>query len=81
VIERERAVGLEKVKADGKPQHLWDRIVDGMLKKFYEENTLLEQEFVKDPAKGKVKDVVQEVAAATGENIVVRRFVRYALGE
>lgn len=81
VIERERAVALEKVKADGKPEKMRDRIVDGMMNKFFQENTLLEQEWVKDPTKGKVKDVIQTVAAATGENIVVRRFTRYALGE
>jgi elongation factor Ts len=81
VIERERAVALEKVKNDGKPEKMWDKIVDGMMKKYFQENTLLEQDWVKDPDRGKVKDVIQSVAVSTGENIVVRRFVRYALGE
>jgi elongation factor Ts len=80
VVERERKVGLEKVKADGKPENLHEKIVDGMLKKFYQESTLLEQPFVRDDSK-KVRDLVSEAAAATGENIVVRRFVRFALGE
>jgi elongation factor Ts len=80
VVARERMVALEKVKADGKPENLHEKIVDGMLKRFYQESALLEQAFVRDDSK-KVKDLVSEAAAATGENIVVRRFVRYALGE
>jgi elongation factor Ts len=80
VIEKERAVSLEKVKNDGKPAHLHEKIVDGMIRKFYQEHALLDQAFVKDPDR-KIRDVVQDVAASTGENIVVRRFVRYALGE
>lgn len=81
LVERERAVALEKVKTDGKPEKMWDKIVDGMIRKYFQESTLLEQDWVKDPERGKVKDVVQSVAASTGENIVVRRFMRYALGE
>jgi len=81
VIARERAVYREKIKADGKPEQLWDRIAEGMLKKFYQESTLLEQSWVREPDRGTVKDVIQSVAAATGENIVVRRFVRYAIGD
>lgn len=80
VIERERAVATEKVKAEGKPEKLWDKIVDGMLKKFYKDNTLMDQAWVRDPDKT-IAQLVQEAAAKTGENIVVRRFVRYALGE
>lgn len=80
VVERERAVYLEQVKNEGKPEKMWDKIVDGKLNKFYKESTLLEQPFVKDPDKT-VKELITEVAAKTGENIVVRRFVRFALGE
>ncbi len=80
VIERERAVALDKVRNDGKPEHLWEKIVDGMMKKFYQENTLLEQSFVVNPDIT-VHQRVQEVAVTTGENIVVRRFMRYAIGE
>ena len=80
VVERERGVYLEQVKNEGKPEKMWDKIVEGKLNKFYKENTLLEQPFVKDPDKT-VKELVTEVAAKTGENIVVRRFVRFALGE
>jgi|SRR5688572_25630372 elongation factor Ts len=80
VIERERGVYAEQVKNEGKPEKMWDKIVEGKLNKFYKESTLLEQPFVKDPDRT-VKELITEVAAKTGENIVVRRFVRYALGE
>jgi elongation factor Ts len=80
VVERERAIYAEQVKAEGKPEKMWDKIVEGKLNKFYKESTLLEQPFVKDPDKT-IKDLITEVAAKTGENIVVRRFVRFALGE
>jgi elongation factor Ts len=80
VVERERGVYLEQVKQEGKPEKMWDKIVEGKLNKFYKESTLLEQPFVKDPDRT-VKELITEVAAKTGENIVVRRFVRYALGE
>jgi elongation factor Ts len=80
VLERERAVAVEKVKAEGKPEHLWEKIADGVLKKFHKENALLEQPFVINPEIS-VRDRIQETIAQTGENIVVRRFVRYALGE
>lgn len=80
VVERERAVYREQAKNEGKPEHLWDKIVEGKLKKFFQENALMEQAFVKDPDKT-IQQLVTEVSARTGENIVVRRFVRYALGE
>ena len=80
LVERERGVYLEQVKNEGKPEKMWDKIVEGKLNKFYKESTLLEQPFVKDPDKT-VKELITEVAAKTGENIVVRRFVRFALGE
>jgi elongation factor Ts len=80
VVERERGVYREQVKQEGKPEKMWDKIVEGKLNKFYKESTLLEQPFVKDPDKS-VKELITEVAAKTGENIVIRRFVRFALGE
>ena len=80
VVERERSVFREQVRNEGKPKNLWDKIVEGKLKKFYQESTLLQQPFVKDTDKT-VGELVAEVAARTGENVVVRRFVRYALGE
>jgi len=80
VVERERSVFREQVRNEDKPKNLWDKIVEGKLKKFYQESTLLQQPFVKDTDKT-VGELVAEVAARTGENVVVRRFVRYALGE
>ncbi|HUF49430.1 MAG TPA: translation elongation factor Ts [Longimicrobiales bacterium] len=82
VVERERAVYLEQVRNEGKPANMHDKIVEGKLRRFYQESALLDQVFVKDPAgKQTVRQLVQEVSSKTGENVVVRRFVRYMLGE
>jgi elongation factor Ts len=80
VVERERAVYREQVKGEGKPEHLWDKITDGRMKKFYQERTLLEQPFVKNPDIS-IKQLIQEATAKTGENIVIRRFARFAVGD
>jgi elongation factor Ts len=80
VVERERAVYREQVKNEGKPENLWDKIVEGKVKKFFQDNTLLDQPFIKEPDKS-VSQLIAEVSSKTGENIVVRRFARYALGE
>ena len=70
----------EKAKAEGKPEKMLDNIVDGMLKKHFAERCLLEQPFVKNP--GQTVDLyVKENIAKLGENIIVRRFSRIALGE
>lgn len=79
-VERERQVYLEKVKNEGKPEHIHDKIVQGMLGKFFKENALLDQPFVKDPDKT-VGALVTEVSAKTGEKIEVARFARFAIGE
>ncbi len=82
LVERERAVYREQVKNEGKPEAMWDKIVEGKVRKFFKESTLMEQVFVKDPnQKQTIRELVQEAAGKTGENIVVRRFVRYVLGE
>lgn len=65
---------------EGKPENIIEKIVQGRLAKFYEEVVLLEQPFVKDDKK-KVKDLITETISSTGENIIVRRFARYELGE
>jgi elongation factor Ts len=70
----------EKVKSEGKPENMVPQIVEGMLKKHFAEKALLEQPFVKNPDQT-VGDVVKEANAKLGENIVVRRFSRMALGE
>lgn len=80
VLEREKQIFQAQAAESGKPEKVWDKIVEGKLKKFYEERVLLEQPFVKDD-KQKVGEYVKAVSGKTGENIVVRRFVRYALGD
>jgi len=78
VVERERAIFAEQVK--DKPENIIERIVDGKMKKFYEEQCLLDQDFVKDPDR-KVGELVKELSGKVGENITVRRFARFAVGE
>ena len=80
VLEREREVYRAQMKDSGKPEHIIDRIVEGKLQKFYTEVCLLEQPFIKDDDLT-VKDLIAQTIARTGENIRVRRFVRYELGE
>jgi len=70
----------EKVKAEGKPENIAAQIVEGMLKKHFAERCLMEQPFIKNPDQT-VGDYVKEHIAKLGENIVVRRFSRMALGE
>ena len=79
-LERERAIFREQALASGKPEAVVDRIVAGKLEKYYAEYVLLEQPFVKDTDKT-VGQLVQERIAKIGENIVVRRFARFRLGE
>ena len=80
VLESERKTAAEKARADGKPEQVIDRIVDGQLAGFYKEYVLLEQDYIREP-KRTVGDLVSEVAAKVGENVIVRRFARYLLGE
>lgn len=79
-VERERAVYREQMRESGKPEKIWDKIVEGKLEKFFQETALLEQPFVKDPDIT-VGQLVTQAGAKMGENIVVRRFTRFALGE
>lgn len=80
VVEAQRAAFRAEAAATGKPETVLDRIVQGKLDKFYDEACLLRQPFVKDD-KVKVGDLITQAIAKIGENIVVRRFVRYELGE
>ena len=80
VIERERAVYLEQVKEEGKPEHIAERIIEGKLQKFFKESALLAQPFVKDPDKT-IEQLITEVSSKTGEKIEVARFVRFKVGE
>ncbi len=78
--DKVKAEFTEKVKAEGKPEKMVPQIVDGMLKKHFAEKCLLDQPFIKDPDQT-VGQLVKERIAILGENIVVRRFSRMALGE
>lgn len=79
-IESERRIFIEQVKQEGKPEHMIDKIVEGKIQAFYKDVALLHQAWVREPKKT-VGDLVKETSAKTGENIQVRRFVRYQLGE
>ena len=79
-VERERAIYLEQAKNEGKPEHIAEKIVDGRMEKFYQENCLMEQVFVKNPDQT-IGELVTEITAKIGEKITVRRFERFVLGE
>src|SRR6185436_5004089 len=83
-LEKERVILMEQLKNDpknaGKPDEVLSKIIEGRLNKFYEENVLVDQPFVKDPAKT-IGELVTEKTAKTGERIAVRRFTRYKMGE
>ena len=82
VVAREKAIYRAQAQEAGKPEKIWDKIVEGKLEKFYAETCLMEQVFVKDPeGKQTVGDLVKEKIAKIGENIVVRRFARFQVGE
>ncbi|MDI6799296.1 MAG: translation elongation factor Ts [Actinomycetota bacterium] len=80
VIEREGAIFKEQALAEGKPEKIVDRIIEGKMDKFFEANCLMEQPFVKNPDIN-IAEYLSEMVAKIGENIVIRRFVRFALGE
>src|SRR6266581_1957898 len=79
VVQRERKVYEAQVAEQKKPEHIRGKIVDGMMKRFYEDHVLLEQKFVKDDTRS-VGELVKELSGKTGENVQVRRFVRFELG-
>jgi elongation factor Ts len=79
-LEREREIYRRQALDSGKPEKVIDKIVEGKMERFYSEVCLLEQAFIKDPDQ-KVKDLIKETVTRLGENIQVRRFVRYHLGE
>lgn len=83
-VDKEREILREKALAEGKPEKIVDRIVDGQIGKFYSERVLLEQVFVKndaDNSKRTVEELQKELIAKIGENIQIRRFARFELGE
>lgn len=79
-LERERTVYRVQAEESGKPAKVIEKIVAGKVEKFYGENCLLEQAFIRDPGKT-VQDVVNDAVSRTGENIVVHRFSRFQIGE
>jgi len=80
VVEEERRIYRTQALEEGKPENVVDRIVQGKLEKFFQSVCLLEQPFVKDEDRT-VEQILKEHTALLGENIVIRRFVRYELGE
>jgi elongation factor Ts len=80
ILEKEKDIYATQAKVSGKPENVIDKIVEGKLKKFFSEACLLEQPFVKD-TEITVNDLLNDMIAKTGENIVIRRFVRFLLGE
>jgi len=79
VLDAERKIYREQALEDGKPENIVDKIVEGRIKKFLKESTLLDQEYIRDPDKT-IQDILNETIAKLGENIVIRRFVRFELG-
>ncbi len=80
LLAEEREIAREQAKKSGKPEKILDRIVEGKMEKFYSENVLLEQPFVKDPEKT-VGQLITEAIGRIGENIRLRRFARFVLGD
>ena len=80
VLEKEKEILKAQVINEGKPAAIADKIVEGKINKYYEENCLLEQKFVKDPEKT-IGQLIIEATAQIGEKIAVRRFTRYEMGE
>ncbi len=80
MVEKEKEIYREQVRGAGKPENVVEKIVGGKLDKFYSEICLLEQPYIKEPQKN-VETIVKETIAKLGENITVKRFIRYRLGE
>ena len=80
IIEKEGEIAREAALAEGKPEHIAEKIAEGKLEKFFKEVCLLEQPYIKDDKKT-VEELIKEYIAKIGENIQVRRFTRYELGE
>ena len=79
-VEHEKNVLTEQARGENKPEHIIEKMVEGRLEKFYEEICLLDQDFIKDSDK-KIRDILNDLIAKIGENIKIRRFVRFEVGE
>ena len=80
IVDKEKEIYAEQAQKSGKPENIVEKMVEGRLKKFYQENVLLEQNFVKDPSKT-ITDLITEKVSVLGENIVVTNFSRFQVGE
>ncbi len=80
VISREKEIYADQAKTSGKPQNIIEKMVDGRMNKFFQENCLMEQAYIKDSEK-KVSELLTESIATLGENITISRYVRFAVGE
>jgi len=80
IVAEKRAAAAELAAAEGKPENIIERIVDGRMAKFFDETCLLRQEYIRDDSKT-VEDLLKEKIVSTGERIVIRRFARWELGE
>ncbi len=80
MVVKEKEIYLEQAKQSGKPEKIWEKMVEGRLEKYYKEICLLEQPYIKDPSIS-VSDYIAQMVARVRENITIRRFTRYAVGE
>ena len=80
IIYKEKDIYTEQAKSSGKPDNIIEKMVEGRLSKFYQENCLMEQSYIKDSEK-KINDLVTEAIATLGENITINRYTRFAVGE
>ena len=80
IVDREKEIYTEQAKSEGKPDKIIEKMVNGRLSKFFQETCLLEQTFIKDREK-RISDLITESISKLGENITIRRFIRYAIGE
>ena len=80
ILNREKAIFLDQAKESGKPDNIIEKMVEGKVEKFYAESCLIEQQYIKDSER-KVSDLLTESVSTLGENIVINRFIRYAIGE
>ncbi len=82
VIEAEKEIYKAQLKEEGKPEKVWDKIIEGKLEKFYSQVCLYDQIYMRDTTgKETIKDLITNTIAKTGENMVIRRFARFKLGE
>ena len=79
-LDREKEIYRSQLREEGKPEKIWDKIIEGKLKKYYEDVCLTEQKFIKN-TDITVSTLINNLIAKTGENIIIRRFSRFQLGE